>query len=54
MSPEKPIKELHEIINREVPMAFLIGNLAKCTKAGIIKKPPPAPIKPISIPTQKI
>ena len=53
-SPEKPINELHDIINREVPMAFFIGNFAKWTKAGIIKKPPPAPIKPINIPTQKI
>ena len=52
MSPVKPINELIVIINNEVPMAFFIGNLANFNKAGIIKKPPPAPINPIKIPTK--
>ena len=37
-SPVKPIKDLIAIIIREVATAFFIGNLAKSTKAGIIKK----------------
>ena len=50
-SPVNPIKELIEITINEVATASFIGNLAKNTKAGTIKNPPPAPTKPVTIPT---
>ena len=50
-SPVKPINELRAIMNRDVPMAFFIGSFANKTRAGIIKKPPPAPMIPVSKPT---
>ena len=46
MSPKKPISEFIVIMNKEVPTAFFIGNLANKTKDGIIRNPPPAPINP--------
>lgn len=50
-SPKKnPIKQFKQTITNEVPMASLIGNLAMSIKAGTIKNPPPAPIKPIKTP----
>ena len=52
-SPVKPIKELMAIINKEVAIAFLIGNLANKTKTGIIKKPPPAPTNPVIKPIKR-
>ena len=39
------------IFNKEVATAFFIGNFANNTKAGIIKKPPPAPTIPVMAPT---
>ena len=42
-----------EIIIREVATALFIGKLANNTKAGMIKKPPPAPTRPVRIPTTK-
>lgn len=39
------------MIKSEVPTASFMGNLASTTNAGIIKKPPPAPTKPVSAPT---
>ena len=51
-SPEKPIKEFIVITNSEVAMAFLIVSRANLVSAGTIKKPPPAPIKPIKTPTK--
>ena len=41
------------IMRSEVPIANRIGNLANITKAGMIKKPPPAPTKPVNAPTNK-
>ncbi len=52
-SPKKPISDLIAIINSEVATAFFIGNLASNTKAGMIKKPPPAPITPVMTPTTR-
>ncbi len=43
LSPKKPINDFAAIITREVPTASFIGNFDKITKAGMIKKPPPAP-----------
>ena len=48
---KKPAKELIEMINSEVPIAFLMDSFKRFTKAGIIKKPPPAPTKPVKKPT---
>ena len=39
-----------EIINSEVAMAFLTGSLVNKIRAGIIRKPPPAPTKPVTMP----
>ena len=39
------------MINKDVPTAFFMGNLAKRTSAGIIKNPPPAPTIPVNTPT---
>lgn len=50
-SPMKPIKDLMAMISNEVATAFFMGNLANKTKAGIIKKPPPAPTIPVKTPT---
>lgn len=48
---KNPIKELNETITNEVPMATFIGVFNKLTNAGMIKNPPPAPSKPVMIPT---
>ena len=45
------MEELIKIINNEVPTACFMGKLAKNKRAGIIKNPPPAPRKPVTIPT---
>ena len=50
MSPKKPINELSAIINRDVPIASFIGSFIKITKAGIRRKPPPAPKNPVTKP----
>ncbi len=48
----KPIVELIEIINSDVPTVDFISNFAKKkTRAGIIRKPPPAPTNPVMTPT---
>ena len=52
-SPPNPILELMKIINKDVPIACFMGNLAKNNSAGIIKNPPPAPKKPVTIQTKK-
>ena len=49
----KPNKELIEIMSKDVPIAFFISKLRSITKAGTIKKPPPAPIIPVIIPTAR-
>ena len=51
-SPIKPNNDLAAIINKEVPTANFIGIFAKSTKAGIIRNPPPAPTKPVNVPTK--
>ena len=50
---KKPIKDFIAIIIREVPTATFISTFANKTNAGMIKKPPPAPIKPVTAPTSK-
>ena len=40
-------------MSNDVPTACFIGKPAKKTKAGIIKKPPPAPKNPVTNPTKK-
>ena len=50
-NPIKPMAELIAIINSDVPTADFIGNFAKKTRAGIIRKPPPAPTNPVMAPT---
>ncbi len=52
-SPVNPIKDLMAIIINEVPTAFFMGKPANKTKAGMIKKPPPAPTNPVKAPTNK-
>ena len=47
----KPSKELIDIMKSDVPMAFFISRLRSITNAGTIRKPPPAPIIPVIIPT---
>lgn len=51
LPPVNPIKEFTAIISNEVPMAIFIGILDSKAKAGIIKKPPPAPTIPAIKPT---
>lgn len=48
---KNPIRELREMMTKEVPMATFIGIFKKLTNAGIIIKPPPAPTNPVKIPT---
>ena len=50
-SPPKPMLELIKMINNDVPTACFMGKLAKKSNAGMIKNPPPAPKKPVTIPT---
>ena len=53
-SPKKnPNNDLSAIIIKEVPTATFIFTLARITRAGIIKKPPPAPMSPVTPPTSK-
>ena len=49
--PTKPISELTVIMINEVPTAFFMGSPAVYIKAGTIRKPPPAPTKPVINPT---
>ena len=46
----KPIKELKEIMTKEVPIAIFIGIFKRLTNAGMIIKPPPAPTNPLMKP----
>lgn len=48
---KNPIRELIDIITKEVPMATFMGIFRKLTNAGIIIKPPPAPTNPVKNPT---
>lgn len=48
---KNPMSELSEMITNEVPMATFIGVLSRLTSAGMIINPPPAPTKPVKIPT---
>ena len=50
-SPKNPSKDFDAIIINEVPTACFMGNFAKTTSAGIIRKPPPAPTNPVTNPT---
>ena len=49
---KKPRIEFMAMIKREVATALFIGKPISITSAGTIKKPPPAPIKPVMIPTK--
>ena len=42
-----PKIELMAIITNEVPIAVFIGSFTNNTNAGMIRKPPPAPNKPV-------
>ena len=53
MSPIKPISEFIVTITSEVPTAFFMGILAQRTSAGTYRNPPPAPIKPVTVPIIK-
>jgi len=53
--PPAPIKEesvFIVIMRRDMPTAFFIGSFKKSTQCGMIKKPPPAPTSPVSVPTR--
>ena len=49
--PAKEDRQFIVMISKEVPMALRIGSFKNNTNAGMIRKPPPAPIKPVSVPT---
>ncbi len=49
-SPAKPNKEFIAMMIREVPTAFFIGNFTRKISAGINRKPPPAPSRPVTKP----
>ena len=51
ISPVKPISDFAAIINKEVPIASFISSPANNTSAGMIRNPPPAPTKPVNVPT---
>ena len=51
ISPANPTIDLIEMINIEEAIAFFMGNFPRITSAGIIKKPPPAPTIPVSMPS---
>jgi hypothetical protein len=53
-SPKKPSIELKPITSNVVPTAILKGKRAKNMSDGRIRKPPPAPTKPPSIPVVKL
>ena len=48
---KKPIRDLNAMIMSDVPTATFIFMFASITRAGMIKKPPPAPIIPVIAPT---
>ena len=53
-SPKKnPSNDLKAIITKEVPTATFMSILAKITRAGMMRNPPPAPIMPVIPPTNK-
>ena len=47
----KPKIDLIAMINKDVPTASFILIFVSSNKAGIIRKPPPAPTKPVTSPT---
>ena len=53
ISPVKPNKDLTVIIISDVATASFIGILARITSAGMMRKPPPAPTKPVTAPTMR-
>ena len=48
---KKPNNELMAIIIKDVPTAVFMGSFKNSTRIGIIRNPPPAPNKPVTIPT---
>lgn len=50
---KKPINDLKAIMIKEVPTATFISTFASITRAGIMRKPPPAPIIPVIPPTMR-
>lgn len=52
MSPENPMRDFAAMITSDVPTASFMGIPARITRAGIIRKPPPAPTSPVKIPTR--
>lgn len=53
MELKKPSREFIDMMKSEVATALFMGNPINMTNAGTIKNPPPAPIKPVIIPTSK-
>ncbi len=50
-SPTNPIRQLMVMMVSEVAMALFTSSLAYKSNAGTIRKPPPAPSKPVTNPT---
>ena len=49
---KNPKMEFMAIMNKDVATALFIGKPISITKAGTIKNPPPAQIRPVIIPTK--
>ena len=49
-SPKNPTNDFMAMINNAVATAFFIWIFSNKTNAGIIRKPPPTPITPVSKP----
>ena len=52
-APKKPNNDFIAMIMRDVPIAFFISKPEKKMSAGTIRNPPPAPTRPVTIPTRK-
>ena len=53
ISPINPNIDWIAMIKRELPTALFISRPLTKTKVGTIRKPPPAPTKPATAPTNK-
>lgn len=51
ISPRDPISDLSAIINNEVAIACLILSHSSIMRAGTIRNHPPAPTRPVMVPT---
>lgn len=48
---KKPKSELKVMMVRDDPTAVFMGSLPNSTNAGMMRKPPPAPNSPVTMPT---